>query len=114
MDDLVQRSDRDVSNIKDRQPRVVNEEGLRQHWNSGCPDHVHTLLSTHYMALACDDIKHNRDVESLETASMRQDAVHFVNGNLTETNNQSLENVKLTHADQSSRSKSMLPSTPAP
>lgn len=63
---------------------------------------AHTFLSTLYMASAYDDVSLKREVESLETASMRQDVIHYVNGNLTKTNNQSLKNVKPTNADQSS------------
>jgi hypothetical protein len=51
-------------------------------WIPKCLDHPHTFLSTLFMASVHDDITQRREVESLETAALRQDIIHIVGKNL--------------------------------
>jgi hypothetical protein len=57
--------------------------GLGKYWIPECLRYPHTFLSTLYMASAYDDVIENRQVESLETAALRQDVIHFVSEHLT-------------------------------
>ncbi|KAI4615884.1 hypothetical protein J4E83_006552 [Alternaria metachromatica] len=74
-----------VEKLKLKCSRYFGTQGLGKHWIPECLDHPHTFLSTLYMASAHDDVIHKREVESLETAALRQDVIHFVGGNLTNT-----------------------------
>ncbi|USP74205.1 uncharacterized protein yc1106_01479 [Curvularia clavata] len=53
-------------------------------WIPKCLDHPHTFLSTLFMAAIHEDVIMQREVESLETAALRQDIIHLVGGNLTD------------------------------
>jgi len=59
--------------------------GMEEQWIPRCLDHPHTFLGLLYMASSYNDILHNREVESLETAALRQDIIHYVAENLTDT-----------------------------
>jgi hypothetical protein len=72
-----------VTQLKHHCRRYFGTKGLGIHWIPICLDYPHTFLSTLYMASMHHDIVQNREVESLETAALRQDVIHIVGGNLT-------------------------------
>ncbi|KAI4643210.1 uncharacterized protein J4E79_011372 [Alternaria viburni] len=73
-----------VERLKIECSKYFGTEGLGRHWIPECLSYAHTFLSTLYMASAYDDVVHNREIESLETAALRQDVIHFVGGHLTD------------------------------
>ncbi|KAI4924467.1 hypothetical protein J4E85_007582 [Alternaria conjuncta] len=73
-----------VEKLKIECSKYFGTEGLGRHWIPECLSYAHTFLSTLYMASAYDDVVHNREIESLETAALRQDVIHFVGGHLTD------------------------------
>ena len=58
---------------------------MEEQWIPKCLDHPHTFLGLLYMTSSYNDILHNREVETLETAALRQDIIHQVGTNLTDT-----------------------------
>jgi hypothetical protein len=72
-----------VEALKYKCAKYFGTEGLGKYWIPECLKHPHTFLSTLYMAAAYDDVVYSREVESLETAALRQDVIHFVGGYLT-------------------------------
>ncbi|KAI4912354.1 uncharacterized protein J4E92_009984 [Alternaria infectoria] len=73
-----------VERLKIECSKYFGTEGLGRYWIPECLSYAHTFLSTLYMASAYDDVVHNREIESLETAALRQDVIHFVGGHLTD------------------------------
>ena len=73
-----------VERLKIECSKYFGTEGLGRHWIPECLNYAHTFLSTLYMASAYDDVVHDREIETLETAALRQDVIHFVSGNLTD------------------------------
>ncbi|KAF1837567.1 hypothetical protein BDW02DRAFT_118146 [Decorospora gaudefroyi] len=71
-----------VTRLKHHCSRYFGTRGLGKHWIPACLDHPHTFLSTLYMASQHHDVLQRREVESLETAALRQDIIHMVGGNL--------------------------------
>ena len=74
-----------VTTLKHHCSRYFGTEGLGRRWIPACLEHPHTFLSTLYMASAHHDVIQRREVESLETAALRNDVIMFVSGNLTNT-----------------------------
>jgi len=58
--------------------------GMEEQWVPKSLESPHTFLGLLYMASSYDDIIHNREVEPLETAALRQDIIHYVGRNLTD------------------------------
>lgn len=73
-----------VEKLKYHCSHYFGTRGLGRHWIPACLDHPHTFLSTLYMASAHYDVLQGREVESLETAALRQDVIHLVGANLTD------------------------------
>jgi hypothetical protein len=73
-----------VEKLKHKCSRYFGTEGLGRYWIPECLNYPHTFLSTLYMASAYDDVVHNRELETLETAALRQDVIHLVSRNLTD------------------------------
>lgn len=73
-----------VERLKHHCRTYFGSRGLGRLWIPKCLDHHHTFLSTLYMAAAHDDTIYGREVESLETAALRQDVIHHIGANLTD------------------------------
>ena len=73
-----------VERLKVECSKYFGTKGLGKHWIPECLKYAHAFLSTLYMASAYDDVVQNREIESLETAALRQDVIHFVGGHLTD------------------------------
>ena len=58
--------------------------GMEEQWIPRCLDYPHTFLGLLYMASSYQDVFCPRRVESLETAALRQDIIHYVGGYLTD------------------------------
>ncbi|EUC50211.1 hypothetical protein COCMIDRAFT_82588 [Bipolaris oryzae ATCC 44560] len=67
-----------VEKLKHHCRTYFGTQSLGRVWIPKCLDHPHTFLSTLFMASAHDDVIHQREVESLETAALRQDVVELV------------------------------------
>ncbi|KAH7559550.1 hypothetical protein BM1_04487 [Bipolaris maydis] len=67
-----------VEKLKHHCRTYFGTRSLGRVWIPKCLDHPHTFLSTLFMASAHDDVIRQRDVESLETAALRQDVVELV------------------------------------
>ncbi|KAE8842432.1 hypothetical protein HRS9139_01729 [Pyrenophora teres f. teres] len=72
-----------VTALKHHCSRYFGTEGLGKRWIPACLEHPHTFLSTLYMASAHHDVIQRREVESIETAALRNDVIILVSGNLT-------------------------------
>lgn len=73
-----------VERLKHHCRAYFGTRSLGRLWIPKCLDHAHTFLSTLFMASVHDDVIQQREVESLETAALRQDIMHLVGGNLTD------------------------------
>jgi len=58
--------------------------GMEEQWIPRSLDYPHTFLGLLYMASSYDDASHQREVETLETAALRQDIIHYVGEYLTD------------------------------
>ncbi|EUC37621.1 hypothetical protein COCCADRAFT_22804 [Bipolaris zeicola 26-R-13] len=67
-----------VEKLKHHCRTYFGTRSLGRIWIPKCLDHPHTFLSTLFMASAHDDVIRQRDVESLETAALRQDVVELI------------------------------------
>ena len=72
-----------VEGLKFQCASYFGTEGLGKYWIPLCLSYPHAFLSTLYMASAFKDVIENSRVESLETAALRQDVIHFVSEHLT-------------------------------
>jgi len=72
-----------VTALKHHCSRYFGTESLGRRWIPACLEHPHTFLSTLYMASAHHDVVRRREVESMETAALRNDVIILVSGNLT-------------------------------
>ncbi|KAK1915374.1 hypothetical protein P3342_003183 [Pyrenophora teres f. teres] len=72
-----------VTALKHHCSRYFGTEGLGKRWIPACLEHPHTFLSTLYMASAHHDVIQRREMESIETAALRNDVIILVSGNLT-------------------------------
>jgi len=58
--------------------------GMEEQWIPRSLDYPHTFLGLLYMASSYDDAAHQREVETLETAALRQDIIHYIGEYLTD------------------------------
>ncbi|RAQ99632.1 hypothetical protein DDE82_008049 [Stemphylium lycopersici] len=71
-----------VEELKFHCAKFFGTQGLGRYWIPTCLNYAHTFLSTLYLAAAHNDVIKEREIESLETAALRQDIMHLVGTDL--------------------------------
>ncbi|KAF2032015.1 hypothetical protein EK21DRAFT_99335 [Setomelanomma holmii] len=66
--------------------RYFGTKALGRYWIPTALSHPHTFLGTLCLATAYHDVIHERQLESVQTIALRQEVIHLVGRNMTDTN----------------------------